>query len=135
MIHVDMSELKKWRLTLGNADVDATVKDTLKEAVAMALRGTKLKTPVKAGTLRRGWKITGITREGNGWVVTLYNDVKYAMYVEYGHRTRLNRTTGLRKGFVPGRYMMKLSCDEVQRNMPALVKKHMDKLYQKMGYR
>ena len=135
MISVDMSELKKYRLSLGNARVDDTIQATLKEAVSLALRKAKQKTPVLSGHLRRGWQVTNIEKEGNNWVVTLFNDVKYAMYVEYGHRTRINQKTGLRKGFVPGRYMMKISCEEVERDMTAIIDKHMKIFFSKMGYK
>ena len=135
MISIDMSELKKYRLSLSNAKVEDTIKDTLKEAVSLGLRRTKEKTPVLSGTLRRGWQITNIEKEGNNWVVTLFNDVKYAMYVEYGHRTRTNQKTGSRNGFVQGRYMMKISCEEVERDMAGIVDKHMKAFFRKMGYR
>lgn len=133
-IKVDFSALKGWQAALHKAEVDATIKGALQEAVALALRGTKQKNPVITGTLRREWKITGIEKHGNVWEVQLYNDTKYAMYVEYGHRTRLNRKTGTRR-WVPGRYMMKISCDEVERKLPEIVKKHMDKFYRSIGYK
>ncbi len=133
-IKVDFSALKKWQAALHKNEADETIKAALQEAVALAMRGTKQKTPVITGTLRREWKITNIIKKGNVWEVQLYNDTKYAMYVEYGHRTRLNRLTGTRR-FVAGRYMMKISCDEVERNMQGIVQKHLDRFYRSIGYK
>ncbi len=134
-IQVDFSEIKKFRARVGNAAVQDTIKAALKEALAESLRHVKPKTPVDKGTLRRGWKVTDIQKEGNAYVAYLYNDVKYAMYVEYGHRTRINQKTGLRKSFVPGVYMMRFSCEEIQADMPKIVKKHIDKFCRDMGYK
>ena len=54
------------------------------------LRNTKMKTPVgqyndgrTGGTLRRSW-----TLEKGDLYVKLYNNVEYAQFVEFGHRTR-----------------------------------------------
>lgn len=133
-IQVDMNELKKFRMRIGNAAVQDTIQAALKEAIAESLRHVKPNTPVDTGTLRRGWKVTNIQKEGNAYVAYLYNDVKYAMHIEYGHRTRINQKTGLRKSFVPGVYMMRFGCQEVQNDMPRIVKKHIDKFCRKMGY-
>lgn len=133
-IEMDTRGFAKYRLSLGNAAVDAHIKAALSEAVAMALRQVKERTPVRTGTLRREWKITDITKEGDYWAVTLYNDTKYAPYVEYGHRTRLNKKTGARH-WVEGQFMMKLSCDEVQKNMNHIVQKHVNAMLAQMGFK
>lgn len=85
------------------------------------------------GTLRRGW--TANTHEeaeggsgrsdakayaesltvnhfGDMVVIEIINPVEYASYVEYGHRTR-NHT-----GWVPGRFMMTISVQEIQNIAP-----------------
>ena len=85
------------------------------------------------GTLRRGW--TAKTHEeaaggsgradakayaasltvnhfGDMVVIEIINPVEYASYVEYGHRTR-NHT-----GWVPGRFMMTISVQEIQNIAP-----------------
>lgn len=135
MIEIDTSGLQKFRLNLGNVKVDEAIKAALKEAVLTALRSTKERTHVVTGNLRREWKITDIEKDGDKWVITLYNDAKYAPYVEYGHRTRINKDTGIRKGWVPGQYMMKISCDEVSRNMGKIVQKQIDNMYKQMGFK
>lgn len=133
-IEMDTSGFKKYRMALGNAAVEAHTKAALSEAVALALRKVKERTPVRSGTLRREWKVTDITKEGDNWVVTLYNDTKYALYVEYGHRTRLNRKTGERH-WVEGQFMMKISCDEVKADMNHIVQKHVMAMLAEMGFK
>lgn len=133
-IEMDTSGFKKYRMALGNATVEAHTKAALSEAVALALRKTKQRTPHITGTLRREWKVTDIAKEGDNWVVTLYNDTKYAPYVEYGHRTRLNRKTGERH-WVEGQFMMKISCDEVKADMNHIVQKHVMAMLAEMGFK
>lgn len=133
-IEMDTRGFEKYRLVLGNAAVEAHIRAALSEAVAMALRQVKERTPVRTGTLRREWKITDIVKEGDYWAVTLYNDTKYAPYVEYGHRTRLNKKTGERH-WVEGQFMMKLSCDEVAKNMNHIVQKHVNAMLAQMGFK
>lgn len=74
----------------------------------------------KGGTLRRGW--TGgerstakdyaesltINHFDNTYVIEITNPVEYAPYVEYGHRTANH------KGWVPGRFMMTISEQELE---------------------
>lgn len=67
----------------------------------------KLKTPVDSGVLRRSWqpkKISNLER-------LVFNNVKYAQHVEYGHRTRGG------KSFVDGQYMLTKSVDEVSKDI------------------
>lgn len=47
------------------------------------------------GLLRKSWKISNITRQGNAHYtlrsVVISNDTEYAAHVEFGHRTRLGK--------------------------------------------
>jgi len=52
------------------------------------------------GTLRRGWTAGEVRRKGGEYSVDVINPTRYAMYVEYGHRTRNHR------GWVEGRFML-----------------------------
>lgn len=93
----------------------------------------------KGGTLRRGW--TSKTHEeavggsgkgsisagkayadtltinhfGNTLVIEIVNPVKYASYVEYGHRTPDH------KGWVQGRFMLTISEQEIQEIAPKVL--------------
>ena len=131
---MDTRGFEKYRLTLGNTAVEAHIRAALAEAVAMALRQVKERTPVQTGTLRREWKITSIVKDGDYWAVTLYNDTKYAPYVEFGHRTPPSKKTGERH-WVNGQFMMKISCDEVKKNMKYIVQKHINAMLAQMGFK
>ena len=79
------------------------------------------------GTLRRGW--TGQKRAsaqnyaesltvhhfGDTYVIEIINPVEYASYVEYGHRTANH------KGWVPGRFMMTISEQELASIAPKVL--------------
>lgn len=91
------------------------------------------------GTLRRGWTSkshkeaesgTGkssvsegiayadslkINHYGGFLVIEIINPVEYASYVEYGHRTRNH------KGWVPGRFMLTISEQEIQGIAPKVL--------------
>lgn len=93
------------------------------------------------GTLRRGWtngrKTTNIkayaqgmraTRSGQNYSIKIINNVKYAPYVEYGHRQHpgqfvpaLGKT--LKASWVRGKFMMTISESEVS----AIAQKVVDK--------
>ena len=72
------------------------------------------------GTLRRGWDTEQYPIH-EGYQVDVFNDVKYAAYVEFGHRTRGH------KGWVPGKHMLTRSEMEVQANTTKVVNKHIEK--------
>lgn len=80
------------------------------------LRGKAIdNTPVGAtGDLRINWKKTDAT----GGQITVYNNVKYAAHVEYGHRQEVGRFVPaigkrLKRPFVPGRHMLERAVDQV----------------------
>lgn len=125
---------------LGRENVNAFMVKCAKELAARILAKAIKKTPVgqypkrtgkKGGTLRRGW--TGGTRQasssfsngldvvrtGDTISITISNQVEYASYVEYGHRTRNHR------GWVDGRFMLTLSVQEVQNITPTLLEQRL----------
>lgn len=67
------------------------------------------------GTLRRGWTIGEIRKEGNVYKVEIINPVEYASYVEYGHRTANH------KGWVKGHFMMTISEQELETIAPKVL--------------
>lgn len=129
-VKVDASGFAKYRASLGNAKVEQHIQGALKETVITALGATKKATPVITGTLRREWKVTPVTKEGTAYVASLYNDTKYAPYVEYGHRT--NRKDGSH-GWVEGQYMMTNACKQVQAETGKISKKHIQAMLAEMG--
>ena len=71
------------------------------------VRGRTMKrTPVDTGLLRGSWKQT----PANDKSVTIYNNVHYAPYVEFGHRVKVHgKFTGK---MVAGRHMLRSAIEE-----------------------
>ena len=67
------------------------------------------------GTLRRRWAVTPIVRTGSTTSTEIINPTEYASYVENGHRTANGR------GWVPGKFMLKISAEEVQAAAPRVI--------------
>lgn len=144
----DATDLKKFQAKLNKLKADQTkafVEDCARELAARLLAKVIKRTPVgdysreievvakkdgkkhkkgetykkrvnpsgkHGGTLRRGWSIGAISKVGNMISVDVINPVEYASYVEYGHRTRNH------KGWVPGRFMLTISEQEIQMIAP-----------------
>lgn len=109
------------------------------------------------GTLRRGWtsktekeaeggngngtsvsqflKEVQILKNGCEYEITIENPVHYAPYVEFGHRVmHTNSKTGEKKqvGFVKGKFMLKISEDELRAQAPAILEKKLTKFLQEV---
>ena len=129
---VDYRQLKKLQermQKLEKIELEKFCEAMAKEIAARLLAKAIKRTPVGqyddgrvGGTLRRGWTVGKITKKGNIYEIEVFNPVEYAMYVEYGHRTR-NHT-----GWVPGRFMMTISADELQKDAPKIIEKKLIKL-------
>ena len=132
-------------------ETDAFVEACAKELAARLLAKVIKRTPVgdypqnsgkKGGTLRRGWttqkagsgseglKTRGarqyvdslkVNHFGNMYVIEITNPIEYASYVEYGHRTANH------KGWVPGRFMLKISEQELREIAPAVLESRIKK--------
>jgi hypothetical protein len=77
------------------------------------------RTPVDGGDLRRGWTIGQVTMTSAGAEIEVHNPVYYSPYVEYGHRTANGQ------GWVEGRFMMTISVQELERELPAIMDRKM----------
>jgi hypothetical protein len=111
-------------------------------------RTLKLERLTNGGTLRRGWtaKTEQEAKNGSGgnaakfvqehkvdhsggvYAIVLINPVSYASYVEYGHRQQVGRFVPqlgkrLKKSWVTGRFMMTDSNNELQTEIPSILKK------------
>ncbi|MTI56154.1 HK97 gp10 family phage protein [Geosporobacter ferrireducens] len=114
--------------------VERFIREFLLEMAFRAERKIKKRTPVgvypegsgrTGGNLRRNWKVGNVEKQGDAYIVEIYNPVDYAGYVEYGHRTRNH------KGWVEGRFMMTISMQEIERELPKYLKrKQVDMLEQ-----
>jgi hypothetical protein len=97
----------------------------------------------QGGTLRRGW--TGgvempaetyaaglkVKKVSGGFEIEVKNPVEYASYVEYGHRQQAGRYVlqigkQLKSGWVLGKFMLKISEEQVQAMAPALLEKRLE---------
>ncbi len=114
---------------LGESEINAFVESCTKALATRLLRMVIKRTPVRGGTLRKGW--TGSRKQsaknyaesltvnhfGDTYVVEIINPIEYASYVEYGHRT-VNH-----KGWVPGRFMMTISEQELRQIAPRVLER------------
>ena len=103
---MNIEGLDKLEKTLKNAsnNFDMEAEKSVGRVASRLINKVKLKTPVDTGVLRRSWHVKmpqKLTR-------VVYNNVKYAPHIEYGHRTRGG------KSFVDGRYMLEKSVKEIE---------------------
>lgn len=109
----------------------------------------------KGGTLRRGWtaktheeaesgqgsgkpaheyaQSLKIKRSGSKYTIEIINPVKYAPYVEYGHRQEVGRYVPalgkrLKNGWVQGKFMLTLSEQEIKNEAPRILENKLKKL-------
>ena len=123
---LDARELRKLRDELEKLqEPEEFMKDCAKELAARLLRMVVQRTPADTGTLRRAWTAgtssegyansVQVNHSGNVYEIAITNPMEYASYVEYGHRTPNH------KGWVPGKFMMKISEEELERIAPAIL--------------
>lgn len=140
----DFKQLQKLRDNLSKleeSDLDKFCRDVSKELAARLLALVIPRTPVgqyskasgkKGGTLRRGWTAnTGdaagyaaalpVTKTGSEYRIEAINPVRYASYVEFGHRTSGG------KGWVNGQYFLTLSEQDLRSLAPGLIEKKLEK--------
>lgn len=84
----------------------------------------------KGGTLRRGWTIGEIRKEGGLYTIEVINAVEYASYVEYGHRQEPGRYVPalgkrLKNGWAKGKFIMTMSAQELERAAPEILEQKM----------
>lgn len=147
MGHFDLRELRRLQERLNRVDeaeINAFLEACVKELAARLLAKVIKRTPVgqypansgkTGGTLRRGWTSAGtgnsnarqyaesltVHQYGGYLVIEIINPVEYASYVEFGHRTASHT------GWVPGRFMMTISEQEIQNIAPAVLERKINK--------
>ncbi|MFH5185728.1 HK97 gp10 family phage protein [Paenibacillus sp. TAB 01] len=124
----EFDELKELQQALAETErrFPGFVEECLNELAARLLAKVIARTPVDTGDLRKGWTIGQITRVGNTVQIEVINPVEYAMYVEYGHRTRNH------KGWVEGRFMLTKSVDELERELSGILERKLDQFLKRM---
>ena len=110
------------------------------------------------GTLRRGWTAKSeseaenggssdvtafvnsldVSHPGNTFTITVGNPVHYASFVELGHRQTVGRYVPaigkcLKRAWVPGQFMLKISEDELQSQTPSILARNIEKWLMKIG--
>jgi hypothetical protein len=122
----DYSEFKKlaenFQKAIDGKTVDKLLEEFLLEMAFRAERKIKKRTPTDTGHLKRNWKVGEVRKHGSSYVVGIYNPVEYASYREYGHRTRDH------EGWVEGSFMMTISMQEIERELPKFLEKRAEKL-------
>ncbi|MGE7021999.1 HK97 gp10 family phage protein [Solibacillus cecembensis] len=128
---VNFRELKRMQKKMEKLgkEYDKFCEAAAKELAARLLRKVIKRTPVgvyeddkTGGTLRRGWTVGEVKKNGSHFEIEVINPTEYAQYVEFGHRTRNHQ------GWVNGRFMMTISADEVERAAPAILEKKLMKM-------
>lgn len=69
------------------------------------------------GTLKHGWTSKPVFKRGDIYVMTVFNPVNYANYVEFGHRKPYG------KGWVPGRFMLTNSEKALKTELPVILER------------
>lgn len=141
--NVDFEALLKLQRNLENAVAgvdDLCVRCTQKLA-AQLMNAVIKRTPVKSGTLRRGWmagkapvgggKVAAktsmqVAKKGKVYEIVVFNSVNYASYVEYGHRQEPGRYVPaigkrLKNSWVKGQFMLKISEQELETAAPRII--------------
>lgn len=115
----DMEQLAKtFKKASDQRVIDRWIREFLLE---MAYRGEakiKKRTPADTGELRRNWRVGQVVRKGSSYEIEISNNIEYAPYVEYGHRTGKDLT-----GWVEGRFMMTISMKEIEKKLPKYIEK------------
>lgn len=125
----DFSELKKLAKDMQElqAALPGFFEECVRDLALLLLSKTVKRTPVDTGELRRNWTVGPVNRTGDGYEVEVYNPTDYAMYVEFGHRLRKKNGWG----WVEGRFMMTISEQELEREMPAIIDRKMQRLLER----
>ncbi|WP_028988034.1 HK97 gp10 family phage protein [Thermicanus aegyptius] len=114
---------KTFKKALDERVIERFIQDFLLEMAYRAERKIKKRTPVDTGELRRNWKVGRVERRGNAYQVDIFNPTEYAIYVEYGHRAGNDLTK-----WVEGRFMMTISMQEIERELPRYLEKRVMQL-------
>lgn len=108
---------KRFNKALDERVIERWIKEFLLQMAFKAERKIKKRTPVDSGHLRRNWQVGNVEKRGNAYVVEIFNNLEYALFVNNGHRTRDH------KGWVEGRFMVEISMNEIERQLPKFLEK------------
>ena len=132
----DFAELVKLQERLEQfekIDKDEFCRKAAKDLAARLLRSAKMNTPVDTGQLKNAWTCDyNVVYRGNEYRITVYNPMKYASYVEFGHRQEVGRYVPalgkkLKKGWVHGKYMLTRAEERLDPKVPEILEKRLQK--------
>lgn len=85
----DFSDVNRFKNNLAAGEIfEKQMERTAKELAKKLKQMIKQFTPVKTGKLKRGWNGNyKITKQKDGFLVEFTNNVEYARWVNYGHRS------------------------------------------------
>lgn len=118
----EVANIKANLIQLNKASHDIHLK-VAKRVAQLAIRKVKKMTPVDNGDLRNNWKYD-VIKKGDMYIIVIYNQLEYASYVEKGHRIVV---AGKTVGWVEGKFMLKLTADEMERIASNMWKNEVEK--------
>src|SRR5699024_1266447 len=106
---MEIKGLNNFAKTLNNSsnNFEDEAEKMLNNIASKFIAKVKLKTPVDTGVLRRNWQ----PKKVNKLERLIFNNTKYAQYVNYGHRTRGG------KSLVEGVYMLEKTVKEIEQEL------------------
>ncbi|GIQ70760.1 HK97 gp10 family phage protein [Xylanibacillus composti] len=154
----DFENLAKRFEKMSKGDViDQFIRDFVMEIGMRALRKIKKLTQSNAsGQLRSMWQIGKVERQGDSYIVEIFNNLEYASFVEYGFRAHWvpgkwegnvfryipnykpppgepgGMQVGPKGGWVEGRFMMSIGMKEIERELPTYLARRQKKLLEKL---
>ena len=136
MMGFDYSEFKNYRDNFAKLtkEFDTWMHKFLLQEGMRFLAEVKPRTPVDTGDLRNHWRLDGMTREGDTLRVWFVNPMHYATHVEYGHAKPYK--AGAAEGsadWVEGYFMMTVSLEIIERQMPARFNKQFEAFLDSLG--
>lgn len=122
---VDTKNFKKTTNRLLN-DMPNFNEKVLKTLGALLLRTVRRITPVDTGLLKKSWFVEKPVVGKNKSYVEIKNNVKYALPVETGRRTK-------KGGFIAGRFMLKKSLKEIESKAVGIIESEAQKFVDRNG--
>ena len=117
-ISIDCKELSAYlsSITVMKKYYNKFLRKFLLQMADRILARVKPRTPVDTGELKRSWELGEVLGEGKNISVEILNGMEYGTDIEYGHRIVVD---GSEVGWYEGRFMLKISIDEIRKQMPA----------------
>ena len=130
----DYSELVEFqeRMKKAREIIKHEFMEAAKEIAVEFLNEVKEKTPIgDTKQLSDKWR-SRVYSSGHDYIILIYNPMEYASYVEDGHRTRKGKGKKASrinsKFWVEGRFMLKLTQDDIEQRIPDFLNRVEQKL-------